>query len=76
MKLKIYVAGRSVTRDGVLGVIKAVKEAGHEITLDWTKFKRFEYHKFPKKSQKFSSLELKAIEDSDVFIPLRRKPRT
>lgn len=76
MTKKVYVAGRSITRDGVEEAIEKLTGAGFEVTFDWTKHPRIVFRDEPDKAREYSKIELAAIDSSDAFVLISDKEGT
>ncbi|MDO8503405.1 MAG: nucleoside 2-deoxyribosyltransferase [bacterium] len=76
MTKKIYVAGRSITRDGVEGAIEKLTKAGFEVTFDWTKHPRIVFRDEPDKAREYSLIELAAVDSSDALVLISDKEGT
>lgn len=76
--MKIYVAGKLRDREAVAGAMTALREAGHEITFDWTDtFAKRPFTDHPTGARNLANRELTGIVDCDVFVFLpHRSGRT
>lgn len=80
--MKVYVAGSSSELDRVRAVMAALREAGHEITHDWTEdvlAAREAGHASDATvddahADKCAARDLRGIREADAFILLRREP--
>ncbi|HLD56702.1 MAG TPA: hypothetical protein VJA47_00240 [archaeon] len=72
--MKIYVAAKLENKESVKGAHRKLADKGHEITHDWTEHKDIRpYDKNRDMAVEYSTHEIKAVKDSDVFILLSEK---
>ncbi len=69
--MKVYVAAKLENKENVKSLHNKLAEKGHEITHDWTAHKEIRpYDKNRELALEYSTHEIKAVKDSDVFILL------
>lgn len=67
--MKFYVSGKIGVEDGVREVMKALRDAGHEITFDWPNVPHLKpYDEKPATCQEAAILETNAVKEADVLI--------
>lgn len=69
--MKFFVSGKVGTEGNVRAVMKALKDAGHEITFDWTKIDQLRpYDENAEASREAVLKESSGVKDADVLIIL------
>ena len=69
--MKFFVSGKVGVEGGVREAIKALKDAGHEITFDWTTIDHLRpYDKNAEASREAAIRESRGVEDADMLIIL------
>ena len=69
--MKFFVSGKVGTEGNVRAAMKALKDAGHEITFDWTKIDHLRpYDENAEASREAALKEIRGVEDADVLIIL------
>jgi len=67
--MKFFVSGKVGVEGDVRAAMKALKDAGHEITFDWTTIDRLRpYDKNAAASREAAIKESRGVEDADVLI--------
>ena len=69
--MKFFVSGKVGVEKDVRAAMKALKDAGHEITFDWTKIDQLRpYDENAEASREAALKESRGVEDADVLIIL------
>jgi len=69
--MKFFVSGKVGVEGDVRAAMKALKDAGHEITFDWTKIDQLRpYDENAEASREAALKESRGVENSDVLIIL------
>ncbi len=69
--MKFFVSGKVGTEGNVRAVMKALQDAGHEITFDWTSIDHLRpYDKNAAASREAALKESRGVKDADVLIIL------
>jgi len=69
--MKFFVSGKVGAEENVRAVMKALQDAGHEITFDWTKIDHLRpYEKNSAASRSAAIKESHGVKDADVLIIL------
>lgn len=69
--MKFFVSGKVGVEGDVRAAMKALKDAGHEITFDWTTIDHLRpYDKNAEASREAALKESRGVEDADVLIIL------
>ena len=69
--MKFFVSGKVGVERDVRAAMKALKDAGHEITFDWTTIDRLRpYDENAEASREAALKEIRSVEDADVLIIL------
>lgn len=69
--MKFFVSGKVGVEGDVRAAMKALKDAGHEITFDWTKIDQLRpYDENAEASREAALKESRGVEDADVLIIL------
>lgn len=69
--MKFFVSGKVGVEGDVRAAMKALKDAGHEITFDWTKIDQLRpYDENAEASREAALKESRGVEDADMLIIL------
>jgi len=69
--MKFFVSGKVGVEESVRQVMKALQDAGHEITFDWTTIEHLRpYDENPAACREAAIKESRGVKDADVFIVL------
>jgi len=67
--MKIYVATKFQEKEKALGIIKELKELGHEISCDWTTHKSIKpYQNNQELAKRYSQEDINGVLNCDIFI--------
>ncbi len=67
--MQVYVAGRFHHQDHVTRVMDRVRDAGHQLTTDWTQHDPIKpYKDNPETSRAYAKEDVNGAEEADVFI--------
>ncbi len=66
--MKIYVASKYQERVHIKWLMRLLREAGHEITVDWTDHELYPADSPIRKMAEFALVDVKGVQECDVFI--------
>ena len=66
--MKIYVASKYQERNFIKWLMRLLREAGHEITVDWTDHDLYPADSPLEKMAEFASVDVAGVQECEVFI--------